>query len=288
MHLKGIMKASVIIPVKNGEKYISECIDSILEQDSMYQIEILVIDDNSSDNTCEILRQYSEKYPTIRVLKNDGRGVAAGINTGLKNSSGEFILRLDSDDQMAENRINSQLDFMMKNPDYAVLGGQLSYIDENGQSLERRNSYPTTYSETINLLADGCWIAHPATCYRRQDALSIGGLNPKFEGAEDYEFWLRLSRIGKIVNLSTEVTKYRIHSGQVTVSKRLKSQIATLRVRIYWIFQIRFEINNFHRSNVGRYGNEHLLKVSRYRMLKSTFREIIYLVKTKIKVLRHG
>lgn len=95
---------SVIIPVYNGEKYIANCIESLLVQ-TYKQHEIIIIDDGSSDATLNIIKQYANKYPSIRFLHTENQGVSRARNAGIELAEGDYITFLDADDQLRENAL---------------------------------------------------------------------------------------------------------------------------------------------------------------------------------------
>ncbi len=97
------MKLSIIIPVYNGEKYIAKCLDSMCNKETVFDYEIIIIDDGSTDSTIDILENYATQYKNIKVIKNTNHGVSYSRNAGLKYAKGEYILFVDSDDFLCEN-----------------------------------------------------------------------------------------------------------------------------------------------------------------------------------------
>lgn len=90
-------KVSVVIPAYNAQQYLGETLDCLAVQ-TLREIEVLVVDDGSADSTPEILREYSEKYPFIRAIRQENAGVAAARNRGIQEAAGEYLYFLDSDD----------------------------------------------------------------------------------------------------------------------------------------------------------------------------------------------
>ena len=98
-----IKKVSVIVPMHNGERFISRCIESILNQ-SYKKIELIIVDDNSTDASYKIIEKYINTYPCIKYLRNDTcRGPAISRNLGLKHASSDYVLFLDCDDWLDLN-----------------------------------------------------------------------------------------------------------------------------------------------------------------------------------------
>lgn len=102
------MELSIIIPVYNSSKFLRECLDSILKQDS-YEYEIICVDDGSEDNSLDILHEYEKLFYNYKIIKQEHRGLAAARNDGIKVSSGEYIYFVDSDDIVGDNFINNAL-----------------------------------------------------------------------------------------------------------------------------------------------------------------------------------
>lgn len=102
------MELSIIIPVYNSSKFLRECLDSILKQDS-YEYEIICVDDGSEDNSLDILHEYEKLFYNYKIIKQEHRGLAAARNNGIKVSCGEYIYFVDSDDIVGDNFINNAL-----------------------------------------------------------------------------------------------------------------------------------------------------------------------------------
>ena len=97
-------KVSIVIPFKNTAHYLPDCLDSILGQ-SNFNWEVLAVDDHSNDQSFEVLSQYADKDPRIKVFKNEGEGIIPALQTAYAKSSGTFITRMDSDDIMKPQRL---------------------------------------------------------------------------------------------------------------------------------------------------------------------------------------
>lgn len=127
---------SVIIPIYNGEKYIEQCIKSVLNQ-SYKSIEMIIIDDGSTDNSEDIIKKYTNKFYFIKYIKsNQNKGVWAARNIGIENARGRFISFLDVDDLYNKDKIKNQINFMLKNK-YSFTYTSYNLIDENGKYLNK-------------------------------------------------------------------------------------------------------------------------------------------------------
>ncbi|WP_343347854.1 glycosyltransferase family 2 protein [Terrisporobacter petrolearius] len=127
---------SIITPVYNGEKYIEECIKSVLNQ-SYKNIEMIIIDDGSTDNSENIIKKYTESFPFIKYIKcNENSGIWVARNIGIEKAKGRFISFLDADDIYKKNKIKNQINFMLKN-NYSFTYTAYDLINENSTSLNK-------------------------------------------------------------------------------------------------------------------------------------------------------
>ena len=211
---KSSESVSVLIPVLNGERFLSSALESVLIQSKV--TEIVVVDNGSSDNTLRIIDRYARLDSRVKVYKCHKLGISNALNLGLSVANGKFIARLDADDLMAPNRIESQMNFLRNNPEILLLASQIRYIDEEGVNLGV-SKYP---SGKLNLLKHFVFrnpIAHPSVVFQKEAALLAGGYNPEYEGAEDLDLWIRMGSLGDIFVSSEILTLYRIHQEQVSL-----------------------------------------------------------------------
>jgi len=126
---------SVVIPVYNVEQYIQEALDSALKQ-TYRNIEIIVVDDGSPDNSVAIIqKRYND--PRLRIVRQRNRGLAGARNTGIRHASGQYVAFLDSDDFWQPNKIELHIDAMLKNPNYGVSFCASSFVNEKSEFLGR-------------------------------------------------------------------------------------------------------------------------------------------------------
>ncbi|WP_082885571.1 MULTISPECIES: glycosyltransferase family 2 protein [Methylomonas] len=199
---------SVIMAVYNGEKYLEEAVDSILNQ-SYFNFELIIIDDASIDATQEILFYLSKKDGRISILRNKRNlGAAKARNKGLHLARGSFIAIMDADDYAFPNRLQKQIEYMTTHHEIAVCGGYMEIYEKNGSIIKTLEE-----NEEIRarLLFENC-IWHPTVMFRKEIVLKTG-CRYRTQSAEDYDFFIRLSRCHEIIfrNIPEVLTKYRIH-----------------------------------------------------------------------------
>lgn len=222
-------RISVVLPVYNAEKFISKSLSSILEQ-TYKNFELLVINDGSVDKTEQIVKNVKDKR--IKIVKNEQNlGVTKSLNIGLKMSKGEYIARCDGDDVNNLNRFKTQIEFLDKNKDYVLVGSNFEIIDEKGKKIGQ-TILPETDEEIRKKIMIRNPISHPSVMYRRKVVLKIGGYRQIFNGAEDYDLWFRLLKVGRVYNLKEKLIKRRWHSDVVTKKAHFMIEMKALLVRL--------------------------------------------------------
>lgn len=206
---------SVVMPVYNGEKYLAEAVESILNQ-TFRDFEFIIIDDGSTDGTAQILEQYGRGDSRIRICHQENAGVVAACNRGIGLARGKYIARMDADDIALRHRFQAQVGFLESNPDVALVGSAISFIDAEGRGHGQIMRYPTSDSAIRRILYYGNCFAHPSIMMRRQAVSAVGGYRECCSPAEDYDLWLRLAERFKVANLAEPLLLYRIHHRQAT------------------------------------------------------------------------
>jgi glycosyltransferase involved in cell wall biosynthesis len=208
-------RLSVIIPVYNGGDFLQETIDSVLNNSDPVLVECLVIDDGSTDVTPQIIASYGHQ---IRSFRQDNSGEGAAVNKGLREALGEFIVVVSADDPVLTPKLFlGVLDFFEKNPCAVAWYPDWNLIDSKGKILKtiRLPAYDFTDLFSRNRVLPG-----PGTWFRKKSALAINGRNVKWKYVGDYDFWLRLSRLGSLVHRSEVVAQWRSHSLSTSISNR--------------------------------------------------------------------
>lgn len=211
---------SVTISVFNAERYIAEAVESILHQTYPY-FELLVANDGSTDRTLEILRGYEAGDKRIRIFDQANAGQAAGINRLLHEAQYPWIVHLDGDDVMFPYRIERQLAFVHENPDLVAAGAFVYYINKNGRVLGQAKNPFVTRDLVCKAMESNrvIWFWFTTMIYRREAALKVGGL--QFKGIiQDMDMLNRLVERGPVLVQPEYLSKYRIHSGSISVVKQ--------------------------------------------------------------------
>lgn len=202
---------TVLMPVYNAEIFIREAIDSILNQ-TFSDFEFLIFNDGSTDRTEEIIKNYHDDR--IRFFSSKRNiGYLHHLNDGIKIAKGKYIARMDSDDIAYINRFETQFKYLEQNPDVGVCG---SYSNLFG-SAKGLSKNPIEHDEILAQLPFGNAFIHPSVMIRKS-VLSDNNLlyNNEFYKSEDYELWVKLSKIAKLHNIPKALLKYRVHENQVS------------------------------------------------------------------------
>jgi glycosyltransferase involved in cell wall biosynthesis len=206
-------KVSVVMPVYNGELYLREAIDSILNQ-TFSDFELIVMDDGSTDRSVEIVQTYTD--PRIKLIANPvNQGIRFIANQLNQLAQAEYIARMDCDDISLPHRLAKQVEYLDRHPDIAVVGAQSIYIDTNGKVTATQNIFrcsiePSSMKWTASY---ECPFVNPTVMFRKQVLdKELGGYDENATFAEDYEIWLRLLRNNyQGANLAEVLLKYRIN-----------------------------------------------------------------------------
>jgi glycosyltransferase involved in cell wall biosynthesis len=208
------VEVSVIIPAFNAAKFLRQAVGSVLEQ-TQNDLEIIIVDDGSVDETPEIAKSFDER---VRYFRKENGGITSARNLGLREAKGEFIASLDADDYfLSPTKLGSQIAVMKKFDDCGlVLSGWLN-VDENGVEIEKRE--PWKYAPRLDLKDMVTWSPFlPSVMLFRRAALeSIGGFNPDVRIIEDFDVVTRLIIAGFTAKWLPEVTTaYRLHDKNIT------------------------------------------------------------------------
>jgi glycosyltransferase involved in cell wall biosynthesis len=207
---------SVLMPVFNGQEYIAEAIDSILNQ-SCNNFELIIIDDGSSDNSKNIIESYKDNR--IKYIRNNiNQGAHAARNVGIKISQGKYIAIMDSDDISLPNRLEIQYNFMEDNPGFGLCGGQaISFGDGKTRKPMLAITDAFTHNDIALELMFRCPFVHP-TIMLRKEILTKNNILYENTPIEDYQLYARLLSHTKFKNLQDTLIYYRRHKQQLTAN----------------------------------------------------------------------
>lgn len=209
------MLISIITSVYNCENYINDMLDSILEQ-TWQDWELILIDDASTDNTWSLISDYKDKR--IKPFRNkENKGLTCNLNKAISLAKGKYLVRIDGDDIVYPHRLDTQVNYMEKHPDVILSGGWMRAF---GNSDNICRSILDENVLKVNLLFNSV-IYHPTFIMRKE--VLVKNKVAYDEGlacAQDYDFIVQMSRLGKITNIPEVLVKYRKHDNQISQNKR--------------------------------------------------------------------
>ncbi|MBU62235.1 MAG: glycosyl transferase family 2 [Opitutae bacterium] len=214
-------RVSVILPVRDAEKTLASAIESILGQTEK-NLELLLVDDGSTDASPRILKEFAVSDGRIRVFSNANRGIVEALNLGLSEAKSPFLARMDADDVSLPDRLKCQCDFLDANPEVGLVACLVEHWTEDG---ENRKGYET-YVDWINDLVESESIrsrrfvespfAHPSVVFRKS-LPEIFGEYRSGDFPEDYELWLRWLECGvKMKKLDVMLLRWRDHDNRLS------------------------------------------------------------------------
>jgi glycosyltransferase involved in cell wall biosynthesis len=218
------------MPAYNAERYIAQAMDSILTQ-TLANLELIVVDDGSLDDTAEMVRRYADRDRRVRLLEHEAnRNICHALNTGIEAARGAYVARMDADDWSYPYRLERQVAFMDAHPDVGVSGGTIEVCDEQLRPLNRR-TYRRTDREIRQRLFRYSPFAHPTVIYRTSAAREVGGYDPALADAEDYDFFFRLGRRWEFANLTDLLLRLRTTETSISQARGRRQERLTISIR---------------------------------------------------------
>lgn len=201
---------SIVMSVYNGQQYLQETIDSILQQ-NYKNFELIIVDDCSTDDSWSILQNNFDKR-IVLLRNNKNMRLAYSLNKAIAVANGKYIARMDADDICMMDRFDLQVAYLEEHREVDVIGG-------NYQAFGATNK-KSDYQEDHNWIKTGLifenTVCHPAVMFRKESISDW--YDPAFIASQDYDLWTRLISSHEFHNLKNELIKYRVHDGQ-TVKK---------------------------------------------------------------------
>jgi glycosyltransferase involved in cell wall biosynthesis len=205
------------MPVYNRQQFIGEAVASVLAS-TFVDFELLLIDDGSTDASLEVATRAASGDTRLRTVRLPHGGVAVARNAGLREARGEFMASLDADDAMFPHRLRLQVDYLDRHPECVAVGSRALFVDADSLPMYVGLNFLSHEGiDRAHLEGRPCAIGHPATTFRKSAVLAVGGYASELNASgEDYDLWLRLAEVGRLVNLPDVLTRYRVHGGSMS------------------------------------------------------------------------
>ena len=222
-------RVSVVMPVRDGERFLPEAIDSVLGQ-SLKDLELLAVDDGSRDASPAILARYAAADGRVRVLSCPSRGLVDALNAGIADARSPYVARMDADDVSEPDRLARQIALMDAQPDLALVGSAATLVDERGRSVGRV-APPISHDAIVAQLRTHNALVHGTVVFRRAAWSAAGGYDASARLVEDYDLWCRLLAHGRLAGVAEPLYRLRLHTGSVSARALAKQLEAAYRVR---------------------------------------------------------
>lgn len=225
---------SVIMGVYNGERFLRESIDSVLNQ-TYSNFEFLICNDCSSDSSVDILEEYAALDSRIKIIHNkNNMGLAASLNRCIDMAQGEFLARMDCDDRCASNRFETQIEFLNCHKDVSVVGSNVYYMDDKGE-VYGQSALDTGYISFFDAVKYNP-LVHPTVMMRTEAVKSVNRytVNALTSRAEDFDLWCKMCEKGyRLCSLQEPLLYYREDMSNI-VRRKYHCRIEEARLKYYW------------------------------------------------------
>jgi len=235
---------SVVIPAHNHGRYVAEAIESALDQDYP-AIQVIVIDDGSTDETADVLKRYSHR---IEAVSQANAGQSATINRAWRQAGGEILSYLSADDRLESNAVSTAVAALEADPEIVMVYGDYNLIDPASARVRRVKAPEFDYREMVT---DLVCAPGPGVFLRRGAVDRAGGWDPKLRQTPDFEYWLRLGLTGRFQHLPVVLAALRVHPGSASYAPPDESR-AEEPVRIMENYFARSDLPSVIRSLQGQ------------------------------------
>jgi glycosyltransferase involved in cell wall biosynthesis len=208
------------MPAFNSSNFIAKAIESILSQ-TFQDFELILVDDGSTDNTLEIMTHYRQQDNRIQIIQSKHVGCSRARNLGINQSKFPWIAVMDADDIALPQRFAKQIEAANANPKVVAWGTYVHHINLKEEVLSLQKHGLLTEEEYYNNMKRGDvpFVIHPTSLIKKEILLRVGGYDPKFSDADDFELFDRLSDHGPILVIPEPLLLYRLHSQSVSMNK---------------------------------------------------------------------
>jgi glycosyltransferase involved in cell wall biosynthesis len=246
---------SIIIPVYNAQDYLEECLDSALNQ-TYDKIEVIAVNDGSTDNSLDILKKYSGK---IKIISKKNGGTASALNLGIKNMNGEWFKWLSADDVLYPNAVKELIDAakLLPNKKY-ILYSNYDIIDSHGKIIDKitEPNYNELDAFSMNVILLDHFVGNGTTSLIHKSIIDeFGMFNETIGYKEDYELWLRYNMFHNcgLHLVPKNLAKYRVHQKQLTKEKMSISLSQTNNIRKFILTKLPLEERKKYKKAIKKY-----------------------------------
>lgn len=221
---------SIVLPVYNGEKYLAQSIQSILDQ-TYTNWELIIVNDCSTDDSLKIAEGYAEQDARIHIISNaENKRVAKSLNIGFKQAKGKYFTWTSDDNLYDRFALEKMTGYLERCPESSFVYADMEYINQDGRIIA--NSSNECKNIYLRCCVGACFL------YRREVRDTVGEYNPNVLYVDDYEYWLRVSFRYKLHHISEVLYKYRVHDGGMTHSREREIRRITAALKMKYADEI--------------------------------------------------
>jgi glycosyltransferase involved in cell wall biosynthesis len=266
---------SILMAVYNGEKYLREAIESMLNQ-TYTNFEFLIINDGSIDTTEDIILSYKDER--IHYIRNEQNlMLIASLNKGLDLANGKYIARMDADDISMPERLEKQVEYLEKNPEIGVLGSWVEIIGkEEPMIIQLKTNF---YDIRIELMFHN-YLCHPSVMINNLLLKKHHLKYPNFLHAEDYGLWVEIAKYGTIEILPEILLKYREHGGNISLTLKNKQKEQDSKIRRIQLIELGLEFTDELFLEYEKLIDEEVIYT------KESYKKLIYFLNNIVKNLK--
>ena len=207
-------KISVLMSAYNAENHIEEAVQSILDQ-SFKDFEFIIINDGSNDSTLEKLRTFAEHDNRIRLIDQSNIGLTKSLVKMVELARGKYLARMDADDVSHKERFALQIQYLEDNLSVGMIGSWVHIIDEAGTTTSKKKLVSSDKKIQRKLIY-GNQFVHGSVILRKDIFFLAGGYDETFKYSQDYDLWLRVSKVSKCVNYPSYLYLLRVHGDSLS------------------------------------------------------------------------
>jgi len=223
-------RVTALIGAYNNAATLERATRSMLTQ-TVVDLELLIVDDGSRDSSAEIAERLAAEDSRVRLLRiPDNVGIAGSLNAGLAAAQSPFAAVLDADDWSEPNRLERQLDVIVPHPAIAVVGCRMREVDQRGRELVPRTKFAP--GDVNELLMRFNPIPNTSAMLRRELVLALGGYDPRYRWATEYDLWLRLAEHHRLVALDETLATRQMSTANVAATREREQIAETIAMRI--------------------------------------------------------
>lgn len=204
-----------VVPCFNSDKFIEECITSLVTVRNFHG-SFIFVDDCSTDRTSSIIQKWMNLDSRVKYYKTVANcGISSALNFGIQQSDADIIFRLDSDDNVLPGRVDAQLS-QFKDQNCVLCAGGVEKINSNSEIYGAKNGIHLPSSCVKYLFKLGNYFVHSSVALKKSAFYEAGQYSVRMCGVEDYDLWLRIMKIGMVSSVKNQIVQYRSHDSQIT------------------------------------------------------------------------